>query len=196
MIWKGDNTWFFGLVGQRAIGDLIQYLYIFLYYFFQISICSIPKALARFKFASALLHFNLTFYRVLNSGLSCTCTDSRIFNAPNFAQNTFLCKSVVQVDRTLMPLFFWQAPFFPQKSLCWERKWWGGVKDKDLTDFALIKLPPNSQFSLPSLEHGYEPFMRWPSYIIVVLPVDLVFRRVMISIINQRKWMFLWIWLL
>ena len=35
MIWKGDNTWFFGLVGQRAIGDLIQYLYNFLYSFFR-----------------------------------------------------------------------------------------------------------------------------------------------------------------
>ena len=93
-------------------------------------------------------------------------------------------------------LFLLSNFFFFQKSLCWERKWWGGVKDKDLTDFALIKLPPNSQFSLPCLEHGYDPFMRWPSYIIVVLPVDLVFRRVRISIINQRKWMFLWIWLL
>ena len=186
MIWKGDNTWFFGLVGQRAIGDLIQYLYIFSYSFFQISICSIPKALARFKFASALLYSNPTFYRGLNSGLSCTCTDSRIFNAPNFPQNTFLCKSAVQVDRTLMPFSFGKLLFSSEIPVLRE-KVVGGVKDKDLTDFALIKLPPNSQFSLPCLEHGYEPFMRWPSYIIVVLPVDLVFRRVRVSITNRHK---------
>ena len=111
-------------------------------------ICPIPKVSSRFRDASALPFSNSTFYRGLNSGLSCTCTDSRIFNAPNFAQNTFLCKSAVQVDPTLMSFFFfWQAPFFPEITVLGE-KVVGGVKDKDLTDFALIKLPPNSQFSV------------------------------------------------
>ena len=137
---------------------------------------------SRFRFASALPFSNPTFYRGLNSGLSCTCTDSRIFNAPNFAQNTFLCKSAVQVGRTLMSFFLLASCFFSPEIPVLREKVVGGVKDKDLTDFALIKLPPNSQFSLPSLEHGYEPF----SYI-VLLTMDLVFRRVRISITNRHK---------
>ena len=110
--------------GNWRFNSISLYLFIF-FFFFQISICSIPKALARFKFASALLYSNPTFYRGLNSGLSCTCTDSRIFNAPNFPQNTFLCKSAVQVDRTLMSFSFGKLLFFSRNPCVERESGWG-----------------------------------------------------------------------
>ena len=104
-------------------------------------ICPIPKVSSRFRDASALPFSNSTFYRGLNSGLSCTCTDSRIFNAPNFAQNTFLCKSAVQVDRTPMSFFSFGKLLFSQKSLCWERKWLGELKIRTWQTLLLSNFP-------------------------------------------------------
>ena len=163
MNWKGDNTWFFGLVGQRAIGYLIQYLFNFLYSFFRF-------IYAQFKKRQQDLNLLCRFYIPIQLFTEDWIVDWAVLaQIVEYSMHPISLKILFYAN---MPFkwvvlwcffFFWQAAFFLQKSLCWERKWWGGVKDKDLTDFALIKLPPNSQFSLLSLEHGYEPFMRWPS---------------------------------
>ena len=169
-----------------AIGYLIQYLFNFLYSFFRF-------IYAQFQKRQQDLNLLRRFYIPIQLFTEDWIVDWAVLaQIVEYSMHPISLKILFYANRPFKWVllwclfFFWQAAFFLQKSLCWERKWWGGVKDKDLTDFALIKLPPNSQFSLLSLEHGYEPFMRWSSYI-VVLTMDLVFRRVRISITNHQR---------
>ena len=163
--------------GNWRFNSIFLYLFIF---FLQIYVCSIPKASARFKFASVLLYSNPTFYRGLNSGLSCTCTDSRIFNAPNFAQNVFLCKYAVQVDLTLMSFSFVKLLFFPRNP-CAERESGGGeLKIRTWQTLLLSNFPRIANSLCSPLNMAMN--LLWDD-----LPSDLVFRRVRVSITNRHK---------
>ena len=163
MNWKGGLTWFLALVGQRANGNagiLFNIFYIFSIFLY---ICPISKVSSRFRFASALPFSNPTFYRGLNSGLSCTCTDSRIFNAPNFAQNAFLCKSALQVDRTLMSFSFGKLFFF-SRNPCAERESGGGeLKIRTWQTLLLSNFPRIANSLCSPLNMAMNLFMRWPS---------------------------------
>ena len=186
MNWKGGLTWFLALVGQRANGNagILFNIFIFFQYF-----CIFAQFQKCHQDLDLLQHFHFPIQLFTEDWIVDWAVLAQIVE---YSMHPILLKILFYANRPFKWVvlwclfFFWQAAFFLQKSLCWERKWWGGVKDKDLTDFALIKLPPNSQFSLLSLEHGYEPFMRWSSYI-VVLTMDLVFRRVGISITNHQR---------
>ena len=150
MNWRGDNTWFFGLVGQRAIGFLIQYLYNFLYSFFRYIYAQFQK---RQQDLNLLQRFSIPIQLFTEDWIVDWAVLAQIVE---YSMHPISLKILFYANRSfkwivLWCLFLLSNFFFFQKSLCWERKWWGELKIRTWQTLLLSNFPRIANSLCPAL---------------------------------------------